>query len=513
MELLDLFGDGDSDTSGKCCSGLGDIKEFWFKVGTSTTPKKLQCMNVQGSYDTWLLCELNPKRLMEIRSLLIISIIKASLRSKGFLNVNVFLPGADDLNDWTWKDQESWVGLCKSGKRQSPIDLDRGRAESVDYLSVRFAFSRAKDAASKWNGHEQEIIGDFGKAYLRKEIGQTSYMASKIVFKFPSEHAVMNNFGGEMQVHMTSQDGEFAIMSFFLEYIPGTGATPNNKFLDNLSWEKWRTDTQDPINLVSDGDADLKDDNLKNDRVPNIDYLIFQEKQSGDKKFGDEDKMEGEWLLPDIFRKSFFWYTGSMSTPPCKEGIQRFVFEQPIYVPQSQFDLLKEKSFNTEIDSSGNARSLKPQGKTRVYYHVDNGVKCAQYSASMATETSMDSWDTTKVKENMTVDLSKVKKTWLRASNIMTTYGYTGAEVPDFEAYGLNKLDPGARQSVALSLVDPEDPKDSMFPIAKGKLLKEAQKQLKDTCKKDSESYSDMQKNASKEAIKIPWFDGRRRRR
>ena len=246
---------------------------------------------------------------------------------------------------------------------------------------------------------------------------------------------------------------------------------------------------------------------MKNDKVPNIDYLIFQDKAAGDKKFGEDDKMTGQWLLPDILRKSFYWYTGSMTTPPCKEGIQHFIFEQPIFLPQSQFDLLKDKSYNTEIDTNGNSRGQKPQGK-------DNGVKCAQYSASMATESSMDTWDNTKTKENMTVDLSKIKKTWLRASNIMTTYGYTGAEVPDFQTYGLDKLDAGARQSVALSIVDPENPTDSMFPLAKGKLVTEAAKQLKETCKKDTkETYTEMRSHASNEAIKIPWFDGRRRRR
>lgn len=511
MDLLELFGSGDSDTSGKCCSGLGDLKENWFKVGVQTKPSKLQCMNIQGKYDTWMICDVSPQRLMEVRAKLTISIIKASLRKKGFYNVNIFLPGATDLNDWSWKDQEEWPGLCKSGKKQSPIDLDRGRAEIVDYLSIRFAFSRAVDATSRWDGHEMSINGDFGKIYLRKEIGMVSYMVSKVVFKFPSEHSIMNNYGGEIQVHCTGETGDFAIMSFFLEQVEGTTPPPNNQFLDNIKWERWRQDVQDPISLVDDDEKSDPGENVKADRVPSLDYLIVQEVSSTDTKLGAESPKY--WTLPDIFRKSFFMYTGSTSTPPCKEGIQRFIFEQPIYVPNSQFFALRNKAYNEDAESDGNARKTHPQGKNRVFYHLDNGIKCAGYSASMSIDNSMNSWDNTQVKENLSVDLSKIKKTWLRASNIMTTYGYTGADVPDFAAYGLDKPDPGARQSIALSTIDPDTVTDTAFPIAKKKLLKEAQKQMKETCKKDSkETYKEMREkyHNSEEAIHVNWFDRRR---
>lgn len=353
MDLLELFGSGDSDTSGRCCSGLGPLKEYWFKQAGKDTPVKLQCMTLQGKYDTWMICDVSPTRIMGIRAKLTMAIIKASLRAKGFYNVNVFLPKEGDLNDWTWRDQESWIGLCKTGKRQSPIDLDRGRAEIVDYLSIRFAFSRAVDAVSRWDGHEQSISGDFGKVYLRKEIGLVSYMASKINFKFPSEHSIMNNYGGEIQVTLTGDTGDFAVLSFFLEQIEGTSQPPNNLFLDNINWERWRQDTQDPISLVDEADKTPPKD-VSTDKLASLDYLIMQKRDAKtDKDLGTESP--DYWLLPDIFRKSFFMYSGSASTPPCKEGVQRFIFEQPIYVSNSQFLGLKNKAFNAEIEEGGNA--------------------------------------------------------------------------------------------------------------------------------------------------------------
>lgn len=286
--------------------------------------------------------------------------------------------------------------------------------------------------------------------------------------------------------------------------------------------EKWRTDTQDPITLIDPINEELETKiatDLNNDPAPSLEYLIFQaSNKATENRLSDADT-PSYWQLTDVFRKTFFWYTGSMTTPPCREGVQRFVFEQPIYITQSQFEGLKAKAFNNDIEDTGNARALKPQGKMRVYYHTDNGIKCANYSASMSTESTLDTWDSDHTKETMSVDLTKIKKSYVRASNVLTTYGYTGADVPDFEAYGLDQIDPGARQSIALSRIDPakeDDPlngnPDLNFPNAKAKLLQEASKVLKETCKSSStETYAQMRENASKTAIHVPWFDRRRR--
>jgi len=41
-----------------------------------------------------------------------------------------------------------------------------------------------------FNGHENEVFGDFGKLTFLSERGEVVYDAYKLVFKFPAEHVI-----------------------------------------------------------------------------------------------------------------------------------------------------------------------------------------------------------------------------------------------------------------------------------------------------------------------------------
>ena len=123
-----------------------------------------------------------------------------------------------------------------------------------------------------------------------------------------------------------------------------------NTFIDNLETENW--------DLGSENGVEIK-------KKPNLDDILTY--KEGGKTF----------QARDIFRRSFYWYMGSSSTPPCKEEIFRFVFSQVIYVPAPQIQALKDKTFLTEIEPEGNIKKIHPPGNRVAYYHVDNGKKCA----------------------------------------------------------------------------------------------------------------------------------------
>jgi len=42
-----------------------------------------------------------------------------------------------------------------------------------------------------------------------------------------------------------------------------------------------------------------------------------------------------------MFNKNFYWYVGGETSPPCKEGINHFVMETPIFLPSTDYSLLK----------------------------------------------------------------------------------------------------------------------------------------------------------------------------
>lgn len=56
------------------------------------------------------------------------------------------------------------------------------------------------------------------------------------------------------------------------------------------------------------------------------------------------------------FKKTFFYYHGSISAPPCTEGIARVVMTEPITVTQSVLLAIKAGAYNAGINPAGNSR-------------------------------------------------------------------------------------------------------------------------------------------------------------
>ena len=86
-------------------------------------------------------------------------------------------------------------------------------------------------------------------------------------------------------------------MSFLLS-VDETLNVRYSDFIDNLQYDTWKMDKEDGVKLKKE---------------PNLDDLIT---------IKDKDKIK--WRMKDIFRRSFFWYMGSDSIPPCKEQVFRY---------------------------------------------------------------------------------------------------------------------------------------------------------------------------------------------
>ena len=292
--------------------------------------KSMHCFKIDGEFESFKFCSVNPVEIYEFRLKLLLSTIKAELRRKGVTNLNVLLPGSGALDSWTWIDQEAWGELCNNGKFQSPIDIGSGSARKVAFMSLAFKLKKAESPSVKFNGHETVISGDFGSLVHKLEVGQRDFMIDKLKFKFPSEHLIDGTQSdGEMLMYLKSKDGLIGIASILFQADPD-GESQWNTFLEELNIEKWNLGSEDGLVLES---------------MPNIDNLVVA-------KEGDEIKYQAR----HIFRRSFYWYTGSDSVPPCTEEVYRFVFSQPIYVPTAQLHFLKEKSYLNELEITGNKK-------------------------------------------------------------------------------------------------------------------------------------------------------------
>ncbi|EDX72262.1 Eukaryotic-type carbonic anhydrase, putative [Coleofasciculus chthonoplastes PCC 7420] len=215
--------------------------------------------------------------------------------------------------DWGYSGDESpekWGDLspefetCKLGKTQSPIDLNDMSASSADSLEFTYKYTPYKVIN---NGHAIEVAYKAGSSI---KIEGKRYELLQFHFHAPSEHTIK---GGDypMEAHLVhkSQDGQLAVIGVFLK------EGQYNPFIETL-WANIPTQK---------GERIVRGVTVNASALPPKD-------------------------------KSFYHYTGSLTTPPCTEGVNWYVLKQPIEISSQQ--LAKFQSVY-----SGNARPVQPLNK------------------------------------------------------------------------------------------------------------------------------------------------------
>lgn len=208
--------------------------------------------------------------------------------------------------------KSQWVALCASGRHQSPIDIQlavgnpHGDFEMLtNYLPVHPA-----------NGLEHvgwTLMGrgNFGSMYIEGE--KTPYIARRFFFHAPSEHTIDGRRAAmEVEIHHTSGSGSTARRAI-LSVLFYESLEESSEFLESLAWR-----------------------------------MLPLEK--GDKSFPPHGV---NLALLKGLDAGYYSYAGSLSQPPCTEGIKRFVVREPN--PVSKFQLQR---FKRVFD--GNFRPIQP---------------------------------------------------------------------------------------------------------------------------------------------------------
>jgi carbonic anhydrase len=176
---------------------------------------------------------------------------------------------------------------CGTGTRQSPIDLRDGM--KVDLEQITFDYTPSGFNVVD-NGHTIQVAVGMGN-YIT--VQNRTYELVQFHFHRPSEERI-NGKGTEMVVHLVHKDaeGKLAVVAVLLE----RGA-PNSMIQtvwNNLPLEKH--DTVTPAVVVDIGA-----------------------------------------ILPA--RRDYFTFMGSMTTPPCNEGVLWLVMKQPMTASPAQMAL------------------------------------------------------------------------------------------------------------------------------------------------------------------------------
>lgn len=177
--------------------------------------------------------------------------------------------------------------LCKEGHEQSPVDLDA--APTHGSKELRFHYQASKlDVVN--NGHTIQVNVDPGSFI---EVGEARYELAQFHVHTPSEHALHGRLlGGEVHLVHKDAQGHLAVVGVWLD----EDSSQEHDALDAL-WSHLLT-------------------------------------EPGEVKF--DDTVEPLRFLPSAHKA--FHYRGSLTTPPCSEGVEWFVMEAPIKVSPAHLE-------------------------------------------------------------------------------------------------------------------------------------------------------------------------------
>ena len=193
-----------------------------------------------------------------------------------------------------WGDLDAEYLACKVGRRQSPVNLPGGASSDPALGALSFAYSKGETKAAPG---ERTLVSRVSAGTLGVR-GQ-AFELVEVRLHSPSEHVVSGR-REDLEMHLVHRGsaGETVIVALL-----GRNGAPD----------------------------------------PTLDALLHRR--------GSLD------LRPLLLgKKVYYTYTGSLTTPPCTEGVRWFIFADPIPVSAEQLALLRR------ANAGDSSRPLQPLG-------------------------------------------------------------------------------------------------------------------------------------------------------
>jgi carbonic anhydrase len=186
-----------------------------------------------------------------------------------------------------WGEIDPAFALCATGESQSPIDVSATTALNL----VDIGFQYNPSALNIFNnGHTIQVNYDAGSSIVYNE---QEYQLLQFHFHRPSEHSV-NGQPADMEIHFVHQDanGALAVVGVLLM----AGDTENSAYAP-----------------------------------------IFENLPEEPSTPEATDIMVNAWdLLPEAH--TFYTYAGSLTTPPCTQGVRWLLLTEPITLSAEQIE-------------------------------------------------------------------------------------------------------------------------------------------------------------------------------
>jgi len=189
-----------------------------------------------------------------------------------------------------WHQLSGAYGKCSSGKQQSPINIEGTDAAIMHRLETDYSV-----APIHLKNNRHSIQMSYPKGSLLK-VGTKRFSLKQFQFHTPAEHTVSGN-RHPLSIHFIhhAANGSSAVVAVFVK--EGKENMAAQELYENLP--------------------------LEADQVINKEKILINARD----------------LMPS--NKAYYRYMGSLTTPPCSEGVHWYVLKKPIEFSKEQIDFMR----------------------------------------------------------------------------------------------------------------------------------------------------------------------------
>lgn len=214
----------------------------------------------------------------------------------------------------------SGTDFQETGTRQSPIDIPESAVAGGGALPPLHFLYRATPLKVKNNGHVIEVPYQPGSHLL---VGTERYELVQFHFHTPSEHTTRGR-KFEMELHAVHRNslGELAVVGALMQ----------------------------SCRAGDDGCA----------ANPAFDAILNNAPEEEGEREVEGESVNARSLLPR--GTGYYRYAGSLTTPPCSEGVRWFVLSRPVRVSEGAVERMRElvSRFPTHNGYAENSRPVRP---------------------------------------------------------------------------------------------------------------------------------------------------------
>jgi len=194
-----------------------------------------------------------------------------------------------------WGELDEKFILCKIGRNQSPVDIrDRHAVDARGLPSLDVVYGTPQFAIIN-TGHTVQVNYPVGNSYIK--LNNHRYELLQFHFHTPSEHQLAG-FNYPMEMHLVHRDGDGNLAVIGILFKEGAFNPELQKVIDRLPKTLGKVERHKQVQL------DLR-------------------------RFFPADTR-------------FYKYSGSLTTPPCTEGVWWMVFRQPIEAAPEQLAAMEK---------------------------------------------------------------------------------------------------------------------------------------------------------------------------